>query len=131
MSIPLILFSASLLSIITMIARKLPTVPKESLTENEQFPLELPYFKEVKEKALQNAKKHGYAALVMTLRWYIRGTNFLKYKYESLKAKIKQKTEASNMNGEKKEISKFLRIIGEYKHKIREIKHRISEEENL
>ena len=37
----------------------------------------------------------------------------------------------NNINGEKKEISKFLKIIGDYKNKIREIKHRIKKEENL
>lgn len=131
---PIILFFTSLISIVFMIGRKLPALKetkKEEATPNGQISLELPYLTEVKKKTVQNIRKHGYATLVTTLRWYIRVTNFLKYKYGTLKTKIKNLGEENKKNGEKKEISKFLKVIGDYKQKIKEIKHRIRNEENL
>ena len=129
-----ILFFASLISIIFMIGRKLPALKEtgeREATLSLETPLELPYLTEVKKKTVQNIKKHGYVTLVTTLRWYIRVTNFLKFKYEAVKTKIKNIRGANKVDSERKEISKFLKIIGDYKQKIKEIKHRIRNEENL
>jgi len=131
MYILLILFFASLFSIILMIGRKLITLKQEQVLNQEEVLFELPYLKEVKHITVTNVRKHGYALLVAILRFYIRGTNFSKSQYEKLKIKIKNMHNRNQINGEKKEISKFLKIIGEYKHKIREIKHKIKKEENL
>lgn len=129
MYIPLILFFTSLFSIIVMITRKLPYISMEGAAK-EQIPFELPYLKEIRENTVRNVKKHGYATLVITIRWYLRGANFLKTNYESAKRRVRRFSRSENA-GEKKEISKFLRTVGEYKQKIRDIKHRISKEESL
>jgi len=131
MFVLLILFFASLFSIIVIIVRKLIRLEHEQILNQEEVLFELPYLKEVKNITVQGAKKHGYAFLVATLRFYIRGTNFLKSQSEKAKIKIKNIHNRNQINGEKKEISKFLKIIGDYKHKIREIKHKIKKEENL
>jgi len=80
---------------------------------------------------IENLKKYEHKILVTTVRSYVISANFLKIKYHEVKNKIKNMTTKSNINGEKKEISKFLKIIGEYKSKIREIRHKIKREENL
>jgi len=131
MYILLILFFASLFSIILLIGRKLITLKQEQILNQEEVLFELPYLKEVKHITVTNVRKHGYALLVAILRFYIRGTNFSKSQYEKVKIKITNMHNRNQINGEKKEISKFLKIIGDYKNKIREIKHKIKKEENL
>ena len=49
----------------------------------------------------------------------------LKYKFK------KNKNNLSREIAEKKEASKYLRVISEYRYKIRQIKHRIKEEEGI
>jgi hypothetical protein len=49
-----------------------------------------------------------------------------------LKIKVKEiLTKRSKNKVEKTEPNKFLKMISEYKHKIKKIKHQIKEEENL
>lgn len=127
----LILFFSSLFLIIFMIGRKLVTTTQEQILNQEEVLFEFPYLKEVKHITITSIKKHGYSGLVTTLRFYIRSINFLKYRYAETKNKIKNRNNKNHINGEKQEISKFLKIIGDYKQKIREIKHKIKKEENL
>ena len=127
----LTLFFASLASIIFMIGRKLVYLEHEQILNQEEVLFEFPYFKEVKHATVTNIKKHGYSLLVVMVRWYVKGANYVKNKYKNLINKIENGGREKDINGEKKEISKFLKIIGEYKHKIREIRHKIKKEENL
>lgn len=127
----LILFFASLFSIIFMIGRKLPVLKEEQILDNQEVLFELPYLKEAKHMTVRNIKKHGYAFLVAIIRFYVLSTSFLKNKYEEIKIKIRNMSAENHINAEKKEISKFLKIIGDYKQKIREIKHRVKKEEDL
>lgn len=96
---------------------------------------EIPYIREIRHVTVKNIKKYGHISLVATLRFYIRLNNFLKNKYGEIKIKIKNKLKKSkgleDGPSEKKEVSGFLKMISDYKRKIREIKHRIHEEENL
>lgn len=127
----LILFFMSLISIIIMIGRKLAILDHEQVLNQEEVLLELPYLTKIKHLTFINIRKYGYSILVTTLRSYIRSTNFLKDTYKEVKIKIQDRNNKNKTDGEKKEISKFLKIIGEYKQKIREIKHRIKKEEDL
>jgi len=127
----LILFFASLTSIIIMIGKRWAVLEHEHMMHQEEVLFELPYLKELKHATVQNAKKHSYAFLVGTIRIYVLSTNWLKNKYRDIKNKMHRISLESHENGQKKEISKFLKTIGDYKHKIREIKHKIKEEENL
>lgn len=131
MYIFLILFFISLLAIIAMIGRKLVLLHKGDIEIAEKNAFEVPHLEKVKHFTVQSMRKLGHAALVTTLRFYIRSMNFLKDKYEKIKTRIKNKSRINSITGERKEISKFLKIIGEYKQKIREIKHRIRKEEDL
>jgi len=114
-----------------MIGRKLLALPHEQVLNHEEVRLELPYLKEVKHITITNIKKHGYSGLVGIIRFYVRGVNIAKNKYEAFLIKIKTNRQKDKLSGQNKEISKFLKIIGDYKHKIREIKHKITKEENL
>ena len=131
MYILLILFFTSLLSLSFMVGRKLFALEREQILNHEEVALELPYLKEVKHITVTNIKKHGYSGLVAIIRLYVRGVNFLKNKYDGIKIKIKNLSHRNKVNNQNKEISKFLKIIGDYKQKIREIKHKITKEENL
>lgn len=127
----LTLFFVSLFSIIFMIGRKLVFLKHIQILNHEEVLFEVPYFKEIKHATVTNAKKHGYSLLVVMVRWYVKGANYIKNKYKNIIKKIEDGSREKNINGQKKEISKFLKIIGDYKHKIREIRHKIKKEENL
>ncbi len=114
-----------------MIGKRLAVLRHDQILDHEEVLFELPYLKEVKHVTIANIKKHGDALLIATIRFYVRKTNFFKNKYEEIKSKIRNRDIDSRVNSQKKEISKFLKIITDYKQKIREIKHKIKKEENL
>ena len=102
-------------------------------SSEEEILQKTPFWEEWKQLTVKNVKKHGYTGLVATIRFYVRSSNFLKNKYQETRIKIKN-IRAKNTNSgttEKKEVNKFLKMISEYKNKIKKIKHRIKEEENL
>ncbi|OGI95318.1 hypothetical protein A2917_02000 [Candidatus Nomurabacteria bacterium RIFCSPLOWO2_01_FULL_42_17] len=127
----LILFFASLVAIIIMIGRKLAVIEHEQILNHEEVLFEIPNLEKVKHFTIRNLKKYGHAGLVGTMRLYLKSKNFLRNKYEQIKIKINKISNETHVNGEKREISKFLKVIGDYKHKIREIQHKIKKEENL
>lgn len=121
----LILFFASLFGIILMIGKKLMMVQNGEIVIDKGVVFEIPFIKEVKDLTSRSTHTIINTILVVTIRLYVKITNFFKNKYREM---IVRKTEGQ-IDGEKKEISKFLKIISEYKHKIRRIKHKIKEEE--
>jgi|SRR3989338_9422145 len=131
MYILLILFFTSLTSIIFMIGRKLFLLQDGQTVSNTDVPFEIPHLEKVKHFTLKNIKKYEHIILVEILRFYVRFANLLKNKYQELKIKIRNKIIKNDINNDKQEISKFLKIIGDYKNRIREIKHKIKKEENL
>ena len=107
-----ILFFISLAGIMVMIGRKLAPIRKGEIAieENYAHPF-IPDIQKIKEITHINIKKYGHVTLVTSLRFYIRGTKILRNKYEEAKIKIKRLGKESHINSEKKEISKFLKII--------------------
>ncbi len=126
-----ILFFLSLISIIAMIWRKLHLLQNGQILINPEIPLEMPHLKSIKYFTVENIKKYEHALLETIVRSYIKSANFLKNKYEEIKLRIKDRINKNHINKDRKEISKFLKIVMDYKHKIREIKHKIKKEENL
>jgi hypothetical protein len=132
MSLLFILFILSLLSISIMIGRKLVLLRNGELMGREEIIIDVPVIEEIKLATGRTIRKVGYVSLVTGIRVYFRSANYLKARYEDTKEKI---TELRNRNkteeelADQKEISKFLKVISEYKHKIRTIKHKIREEE--
>ena len=130
----LILFFSSLISIITMIGRKLVLLQNGHTAENnnaEEISFSIHHLQKIKHLVVTNTKKWEHIVLVQTLRLYVKTANLLKNKYEAAKSKIRNLKMRNRAGGEKKEISKFLKIISDYKNRIREIKHKIKKEENL
>ena len=134
----LILFFGSLLGIIFMIGRKLLLLQSGQVSQRDNVEtfLKAQYFEELKHSTIKTIKKHRYTGLVTIVRLYVRSSSFIKNKYELVKTKIKNiyhKKVGSEVNEikERQEVPKFLKIISEYKNKIREISHKIKEEEDL
>ena len=115
-----------------MIGRKLGLLRRGEGIEQNLAMIEMPFLKEVKSITFKNIKRYGYIILVGAIRLYVRSENFLKLKLEELKAKAKEIRQKNGNGGETNEVqeaSKFLKMVSDYKHKIRKIKHRIHEEE--
>ncbi len=128
----LISFFLSLLGIIFMVGRKLVLLKNGNITTTEENETEFLNLKELKQVTFQNIRKYEHMVLVTVLRFYIRSINFLKVAYEKIETKIKNiRRKRQKDSSEKVEVSKFLKVVSEYKQRIREIKHRIHEEENL
>ncbi|OGI85462.1 hypothetical protein A3A92_00295 [Candidatus Nomurabacteria bacterium RIFCSPLOWO2_01_FULL_37_49] len=116
-----------------MIGRKLVLLQNGQTLERKEISFKIPHLEKIKHLTVKNMKKYGHMSLVTTLRFYVRSMNLLKNKYEETKIKIKNFNTRKDSNGngaEKVEVSKFLKMISEYKHKIRAIKQKIHEEEN-
>jgi len=130
----LILFFGSLFGITFMIGRKLIVLQNGQLfTRRENTSYKIENLEEWRSLIVQNIKSYSYKGLVGTIRLYVRLANFLNRKYQEIKIKLKERQEKklSENGNEKVEPNKFLKMISEYKRKIRKIKHQIKEEENL
>jgi len=136
MYIILILFFTSLLGIVFVFGRKLSLVRGGMVANGEHFHPFIPDFLKVKYLAKRGLKKYGYLLLVTTLRFYFRIANLIKYQYQKMKTQIKEtilKHTADHTGNatKEREVSGFLKMISEYKYKIRNIKHKIREEEKI
>ncbi len=89
----------------------------------------------IRHLTLKNTKKFGYTAVFEIMRFFIKSSNFLKVKsiilLKELKNRLKNKNGSLDEIIEKKEVSKYLKVISEYQQKIREMKNRIKEEEGI
>ncbi len=130
----LILFFGSLVGITFMVGRKFLLIQDGqtlNINKNEVFS-ETKYLEELKHATIKNTKKHGYLLLVITIRTYFRTANLLKSKYEKTKNKVRElyQKRKKQIHTEKIGENSFLKMISEYKHKIRKIKQQVEEEEN-
>ncbi len=128
----IILFFVSLTAIVVMLGRKLAHVNSGEAVAQEHPHVFVPDFQKIKQLTKVNSKRYGYLLLVATLRAYVRSINMLKIQYRNLETKIKNMRRGSSETvSEEQQASKFLKMISEYKHKIRKIKHKIHEEEKI
>ncbi len=134
-----ILFFISLTAIILMISRKLLLINNIE-GHNIDHPNELLVsgildFDKIKHSTIKNAKKTIHALIWVTLRTYIVSVNFINKKRKEIVIKIKNKFRKHHHEieevEEKKEVSKYIKIISEYRQKIRTIKNKIREEEGI
>ncbi len=115
-----------------MVGRKLVLLKNGNITTTEESEIELINLKELKQSVFQTIKKYEHGVLVAIVRFYIKTVGLIKILYKIIKSKIKNIFRKKHKDGsEKTEVSKFLKVVSEYKRKIREIKHQIKEEENL
>lgn len=96
--------------------------------------LGLPDFNKIKRLTRRGLRRYGFIALVIVIKIYVKISLFSKQKFESAKSGIikmlrKNKRLGLEESFEKREVSGFLKMVSEYKHKVRSIKHKIIEEE--
>ena len=134
MSIVLILFFISLLSIVFMIGQKLVLL-RNGLVVKNNFSIEIPDIHEVRYLIFQKTRKYGYVSLIATIRFYVVSVNLFKKNYQKTKSKtmilVSKYIPHRVKRAQVKEISGFLKKISDYKHKIKRIKHQIKEEEGI
>lgn len=134
MNILFILFFLSLLGITVMVGRKVWLLPEgEVVGEDYEHPF-VDDVERLKHATLHHSKKIGRLGLIATIRFYLKSRHFIKNKYETSKEKILKLNVKNGTNGEKVEkveVSKYLKVISTYKNRIRALKHKIKEEENL
>lgn len=128
----LTLFFGSLVAIVFMVWRKLVLIKKGQIEIVEGASFEIPYLKETKHATIENIKKYEHIALVLVVKFYLQFSNFVKTKYQELKLKVKSihiKHSQNPESADKNEILKIFNVVSSYKHKIKQIKHKIKEEE--
>ncbi|PIR68797.1 hypothetical protein COX93_01835 [Candidatus Nomurabacteria bacterium CG_4_10_14_0_2_um_filter_30_12] len=136
MYLPFIFFFLSLSGIIVMIGRELILIKNGQAIAVEHSHPFVADIQKIKHLIFKNSKKFGYAILFVTLKFFIKSSNFIKTKsiilIEKIKNKIKKKNNIlNNETIEKKEVSGYLKVISEYRQKIKKIKHIIKEEEGI
>lgn len=110
-----------------MIAKKLVLVRNGSIIHQEnQLSRVIPDLQTLKYIIYKKTKNGGYVMTVAVLRFYVNSNNLLKNLYEKTKTKIENLKRNDKI--ENKEASKFLKMISDYKYKIRNIKRQIEEE---
>jgi len=136
MYLPFIFFFLSLAGIIVMIGRELVLIKNGQVIRVEHSHPFVGDIQKIKHLTFKKSKKFGYAILFVTLRFFIKSSNFIKTKsiilIEKIKDKVKKKNNIlNNETTEKKEVSGYLKVISEYRQKIKKIKHIIKEEEGI
>lgn len=132
----LILFFISLVGIVFMIGKKMIFLKNNQVVIEENFTFGAPHIDEIKYVTVKKFKEYGYILVVTTLRFSMKSSKFIKDKSEVVYKKIKDKL-FKNKDGieeevqDKQEVSKFLKLVSEYKHKLNRIKHKIKEEEGI
>ena len=119
-----------------MVWRELVLVRNGQVTAvHHSHPL-VPDLRKIKYLTLKGIKRFSYVILFVTLKFFIKSSNFIKTRSMILIEELKNKLRKSNGNSldetiEKKEVSKYLKVISEYRQKIRQMKHKIKEEEGI
>ena len=134
----LILFFLSLSGIVIMIWREIVLIKNgqiATIQHSHPHPF-VPELQKIKHLTFKNVKKIGYVSMFVTLKFFIKSSNFLKIKGIALIKEIKNifKKNKNNLIEEmpnKREVSKYLKVISEYQQKIREMKDKIKEEEGI
>ena len=106
-----------------MIGRKIMLVRGGEATEMEQAHAFAGDIEKIKHITKKHTREYGELLLVAIVRFFVQTSNFVKERYKETKVKVK------NIKPGRQEVNKFLKTISSYKQKIREIKHKIKEEE--
>lgn len=115
-----------------MIGRKLVLIKNGRYEIVDEASFEIPYIKEVKDLTFAGIKKYEHLSLVFIVKSYFQFLSFLKKKYADIKIGVKNIHIKKYPNGElieKIESSKVVKFVSDYKHRIKEIVHKVKEEE--
>ncbi len=130
----LTLFFISLLSITSMLGYKVSLARNGSLQMRDDVHLGFPDLHKIKKFTKRGMRRYGFIALVIVIKVYVKIGLFSKQIFETTKSgiiKMLRKNKKFNLEDsfEKREVSGFLKMVSEYKHKVKSIKHKIIEEE--
>jgi hypothetical protein len=119
-----------------MLKRKLTLIANGHTVKIQHAHPFVPDLQKIKHITFKSTKRFGYVTLFITLRFFIKSSNFIKTKSKIIIKELKNKFRKNKENYadeiiEKKEVSKYLKVISEYKDKIRKIKDVIKEEEGI
>ena len=127
----LTLLFISLLGISFMLGRKLMLLRNGALIHvGNNTPQIIPNLNTIQYTLFKGTKRGTYVLTITMVRLYVKLGNFLKSKYETLKTRIENIGNNNASTGEK-EVSKFLKMVSDYKYKVRSIKKYIEEEEKV
>ena len=131
----IIIFVLSLVSITVLVGRKMAILRSGGGAKKDE-PLPHPFFpdwEKVFEFIKKSSRRYGYVATVAFIRLYVRSSNLTREKSREITEKllnlINRKKNGNGAPAETHEVNKFLKMVAEYKEKIRRIKHRVHEEE--
>jgi hypothetical protein len=118
-----------------MIGRKLALVRNGEVVKIMHPHPFVPELQKIKKITSKGAKKIAYISLFMVLRFFIKSSNFVKTESNILAKKLIDRIQKNNSKslggGQKKEASKYLKTISEYRQKIKKMKHIIKKEEGI
>lgn len=117
-----------------MVGRKVLLIRNGVVFEEYRVMSDEDYWEELKRSLSKGLRVLGFVMLVGIIRLYVKTTNYLKSTYEIGKTRIKEiRARRMSKNGavevKPQEASKFLKMVGNYKRKIRRIKEKVKEEE--
>lgn len=128
--LPLVFF-ASLVGVMIMIYRKVNHLREGRVLEPGEFLFEIPTLADIRAKTAEKTKVAGELGLIGAVKFYLHSSNLFKALSRETKAFVKKMIyeyySSRNKDGEH-EASKFLKMVGEYKQKVRKIKRKIEEE---
>lgn len=90
-----------------------------------------PFIEEIKYATIKKTKRYGYIILFITVRLYVLSSKFVKDKSKKTVNKIMDKFIKKDGVEGKTDTSNFLKMVTDYKHKIKKIHHKIKEEEGI
>jgi hypothetical protein len=115
-----------------MIWRKLALVKSGQYYIKEDASFEIPYLEEARDIIIKNLKRYEYLSLVIIVKFALQFSNFLKNKSKELSVKIQNihlKNQSTREIKEKFATSNLLKLIYNYKRKIKRITYKIKQEE--
>lgn len=132
----LTLFFVSVAGIVVLITKKLLQIEKlRIVSKDDVFFIDVPELEDVHYVLMSKIKRGIYMALVITIRVYLLGKyntkKFAHKAYLKLDNFLKKYSKEKSVKENKKEASKFLKIVSDYKKKVSKITEQIKEEEGF
>ncbi len=132
----LTLFFVSVAGIVVLITKKLLQIEKlRIVSKDDVFFIDVPELEDAHYVLMSKIKSGGYMALVITIRVYLLGKyntkKFVHKAYLKINHFLKKYRKEKTVEESKKEASKFLKIVSDYKKKVNKITEQIKEEEGF
>ena len=132
MYVLLSLFFVSLIGIMFMIGRKHILIQNGYAFEEKDFAPDREYFEDLKSKTSKKLSKISFVLLVIMVRFYVKFSDVIKSGYrwslEKIRNVVVKKSDDGAIKIKVQKENKFLKVMGQYKKKIRRIKDKVRQE---